>query len=58
MTMNAKLKGSSQQAKGDVINRRNGQGPQHLKFFLLMFLNIKAQAQQKPKPKMRPKPNT
>ena len=34
----ANYEGSSQQAKEDLINRRNGQGPEHLKFFLLVFL--------------------
>ena len=29
----------------DVINRRNGQGPKHLKFFLLVFAKDEAQAQ-------------
>jgi len=43
--MDANLKGSSQQIKEDAINRRNGQGPQHLKSFLLLFLTL------------RPKPN-
>jgi len=46
MTMDANLEGSAQQAKQDAINRRNGQGPKHLKFFLLVFLTL------------RPKPNT
>jgi len=32
----------------DVINRRNGQGPKHLKFFLLVFTNDEAQAQESP----------
>jgi len=45
MTMDANFEGSSQQENGDSINRRNGQGPQHLKFFLLVFLIL------------RPKPN-
>jgi len=44
MTMDANLEGSSQQAKEDAINRRNGQGPKHLKFFLLVFFPTKAQA--------------
>ena len=39
----------------DVINRRNGQGPKHLKFFLLVFAKDEAQAQslspRRPKPK-------
>jgi len=34
------FEGSSQQSNEDLINRRNGQGPEHLKFFLLVFLNI------------------
>jgi len=38
MTKDVVLKGSSQQAKKDFITRRNGQGPKHLKFFLLVFL--------------------
>jgi len=38
MTKDAKLEGSSQQANKDAINRRNGQGPKHLKFFLLVIL--------------------
>jgi len=46
MTKDAILEGSSQQANKDVINRRNGQRPKHLKFFLLVFLI------------WRPKPNT
>jgi len=29
----------------DVINRRNGQDPKHLKFFLLVFAKDEAQAQ-------------
>jgi len=37
----------------DVINRRNGQGPKHLKFFLLVFAKDEAQAQS-PSPR-RPK---
>ena len=45
MTKDAILEGSSQQAFKDAINRRNGQGPQHLKFFLLVFLILR------PKPK-------
>ena len=34
----------------DVINRRNGQGPKHLKFFLLVFSKDDAQAQEAPRP--------
>ena len=41
MTKDAKLEESSQQAFKDAINRRNGQGPQHLKFFLLVFLILR-----------------
>ena len=37
----------------DVVNRKNGQGPNHLKFFLLVFLKDEAQAQS-PSPR-RPK---
>jgi len=40
MTKDANYEGSSQQAKEDLINRRNEQGPEHLKLFLLVFLNI------------------
>ena len=40
MTKDANYEGSSQQPKEDLINRRNGQGPEHLKFFLPIFLNI------------------
>ena len=44
------LEGSSQQANKEAINRRKVQGPQHLKFFLLVFLiwrpNPKAQEAQ------------
>ena len=40
MTINVNLEGSSQQAKEDAINRRNGQGPKHLKFFLLVILTF------------------
>jgi len=39
MTKDVNFKGSSQQSKEDLINRRNGQGPEHLKLFLLVFLN-------------------
>ena len=45
MTKDATLEGSSQQANKDLINRRNGQGPKHLKFFLLVFSKYEAQAQ-------------
>ena len=37
-----------------VLNRRNGQGPNHLKFFLLVFAKDEAQAQS-PSPR-RPSP--
>jgi len=50
MTKDDTLEGSSQQANKDLINRRNGQGPNHLKFFLLVFSKDEAQA-KKPKPK-------
>jgi len=39
----------SDENKKDVINRRNGQGPKYLKFFLLVFLIWR------PKPKPNPK---
>ena len=38
----------------DVVNRKNGQGPNHLKFFLLVFSKDEAQAQS-PSPKPKPK---
>jgi len=44
----------------DVINRRNGQGPKHLKFFLLVFSKDEAQAQEAQAQKgqaKKPKPN-
>jgi len=34
----------------DVMNRRNGQGPKHLKFFLLVFAKYEAQAQESSSP--------
>jgi len=40
MTKDANHEGSSQQVKEDLISRRYGQGPEHLKFFLLVFFNI------------------
>jgi len=40
MSKDANFEGLSQQAKEDLINRRNEQGLKHLKFFLLVFLNI------------------
>jgi len=45
MTKDAKLEVSSQQENKDFINRRNGEGPKHLKFFLLVFSKDEAQAQ-------------
>ena len=36
---------STDENQKDVINRRNEQGPKHLKFFLLVFSKDKAQAQ-------------
>ena len=42
----------------DVINRQNGQGPKHLKFFLLVFAKDEAQAQAQEGPSPRsPSPN-
>ena len=38
MTKDVVLEGSSQQAKKDFVTKRNGQGPKHLNFFLLVFL--------------------
>ena len=46
--------GTSDENQKDVIDRRNGQGPKHLKFFLLVFAKDEAQAQS-PSPR-RPKP--
>jgi len=40
----------------DVIHRRNGQGPKHLKFFLLVFAKDEAQAQEGPSQRS-PSPN-
>jgi len=40
------LKGHLKKASKDLINRRNGQGPKHLKFFLLVFSKDEAQAQE------------
>ena len=37
MTKDTILEGSSQQANKDLINKRNGQSPKHLKIFLLVF---------------------
>jgi len=42
----------------DVVNRKNGQGPKHLKFFLLVFPKDEAQAQAQEGPSPRsPSPN-
>jgi len=38
----------------DVVNRKNGKGPNHIKFFLLVFSKDEAQ-DQSPSPR-RPKP--
>jgi len=49
--------GEYDENKKDAINRRNGQGPKYLKFFLLVFLIWRP----KPKPKKakprRPSPS-
>jgi len=37
--------GECDENKKDFINRRNGQGPKHLKFFLLVFAKDETQAQ-------------
>ena len=42
--------GEYDENKKDVMNRRNGQGPKHLKFFLLVFVKDGAQAQRSPSP--------
>jgi len=44
MTKDAILEGLSQQANKDPTNRRNGQSPKHLKFFLLVFSKDEVQA--------------
>jgi len=54
--MDANFGGSSQQANEDSIYRRNGQGPKHLKFFLLDFLKLRPKL-NKPNPNLRPKTN-
>jgi len=41
--------------KKDVVNRKNGQGPNYLKFFLLVFSKDEAQAQSPRRPKPKPK---
>jgi len=45
MTKDVILERSSQQANKDFINRRNGQGPKNLKFFLSVFSKDETQAQ-------------
>jgi len=55
MTKDVILEGSSQQAKKDFITRKNGQGPKHLKFFLLVFSKDEAQAQEAQAQPMRSK---
>jgi len=45
MTKDAILEESSQLENKDYINRRNGQGLKHLKFFLLVFSKDETQAQ-------------
>ena len=57
MTKDDTLEGSSQQANKDLINRRNGQGPNHLKFFLLVFSKDEAQAKKPKAQPMRSKAN-
>jgi len=57
-----KFKRAYDENQNDVINRRNGQGPKHLKFFLLVFAKDEVQTQspspRKPKSKPRgPRPN-
>jgi len=42
--------GEYDENKKDVVNRKNGQGPNHLKFFLLVFSKDEAQAQEGPSP--------
>jgi len=45
MTKDAILEGSSHQENKHFTDRRNGQGPKHLKFFLLIFSKDETQAQ-------------
>jgi len=47
--------GECDENKKDSINRRNGQGPKHLKFFLLVFSKDEAQAQEAQAQAMRRK---
>jgi len=46
----------SDENQKDAINRRNGQGPNHLKYFLLFFAKDEVQAQSLSprKPKSKP----
>ena len=55
MIKDATLEGSSQQANKYLINRRNGRGSKHLKFFLLVFSKDEAQAQKAQAQPMRRK---
>ena len=41
MTKDANYERSSQHSSEDLTTGRNGQIPEHLKFFLLVFLRIK-----------------
>jgi len=45
MTKDDIFEGSFQQANKEFINRRKGQDPNHLKFFLLVFSKDEAQVQ-------------
>jgi len=51
LPQNLRRLGLCDENKKDVFNRRNGQGPKHLKFFLLVFAKDEAQAQEDPSPK-------
>jgi len=41
MTKDAHYERSSQHSSDDLTSGRNGQRPEHLKFFLMVFLRIK-----------------
>jgi len=53
--MALEIRCTSDENQKDVVNRKNVQGPNHLKFFLLVFSKDEAQAQEGPSPR-RPKP--
>ena len=51
----AGLSSSVDENEKDVVNRNNGQGPNHLKFFLLVFSKDEAQAQSPSPRRLKPK---